>query len=155
MNKEAIKNWFKQKDNLLLFLVIFGAFIFRLIFFLQTYNQPVWWDEGEYLSMAKSFVYGIPFDFNPQRPFLLPAFIAGIFAIGLGEAAARFITVVLPSLGAVIAMYFLGKEMYDKKVGIIASFLLAVFWVAERLVLETDLGFGGDGQMKMVVVISC
>ena len=126
--KTRIKSWFKNHYNLLLIAVILVSFIIRLIFFLKTANQPVWWDEGEYLSMAQSFISGIKFDFNPQRPVLYPALLALLMLFKVGEPGLRLITVFLPSLLSVAAMYYLGKTLYNEKVALISAFLLGVSW---------------------------
>jgi len=126
--KEKIKSWFKDRYNILFLVILLAAFIIRLYFFIQTYNQPVWWDEGEYLSMAKSFAQGIPFNFNAQRPPLFPALVAALFLFNASEAVVRFLLALLPSLGLVIVTYYLVKSLYNEKTALIASSLLAFYW---------------------------
>ena len=128
--KQKIRAWFQDKHNLIFLAILLAAFLIRFIFFLKTSGQPVWWDEGEYLSMAKSFAFDIPFNFNPQRAPLFPAVAAFVMLLGLGEAALRFITVLLPSLGLVLLAYLFGSALYNKKVGLIFAFLNAIFWIA-------------------------
>ena len=70
--RESIEKFLRNKHNLMLLGALLIAFVIRLYYFIQTYNQPLWWDEAEYMSMAKNILYGIPFDFNPQRPILFP-----------------------------------------------------------------------------------
>src|SRR3989344_3270111 len=124
--REFIERFLRDKYNLMFLGVILIAFIIRFYYFIQTYNQPLWWDEAEYMSMAKNILYGIPFDFNPQRPILFPLLIS--LFLWLGEGAVRFFISFLPSLGIVIVTYLLGREIYNKEVGLIASFIMAVFW---------------------------
>lgn len=126
--EEAIINWFKKPDNAVLIGIITLAFVVRLYHFIITLNQPLWWDEAEYLAASKHFAFGIPYVVNPQRP---PFFqmIAGFFLkIGLGEPSIKFFLVLIPSVFLVWAVYLLGKEMYNKKIGLIASFLTALSW---------------------------
>ena len=139
--KFSIESWIKDKYNLTFLIIIIAAFVIRLIFFIKTMNQPIWWDEGEYLSMAKSFATGIYFNFNPQRPFLYPLFVAFLYLFKASEPIVRFITVLLPSLGAVIVSYFLGKDLYNKKTALIFTSIMAVFWVSlfNTTRLHTDM----------------
>ena len=124
--RSKIENFLRDKYNLMFLGVLLVAFIIRLYYFFYTYNQSLWWDEAEYMSMANNILYGIPFDFNPQRPILFPLLIT--LFLWIGEGAVRFFIVFLPSLGVVILTYLLGKEIYDKKVGLIASFIISIFW---------------------------
>ncbi|HLC63185.1 MAG TPA: glycosyltransferase family 39 protein [Candidatus Nanoarchaeia archaeon] len=128
--KEKFKNWFKESHNLIFLGILAAAIIIRIIFFLKTMNQPVWWDEGEYLAMAKSFAHNIPFNFNAQRGPLFSLVVASLFIIDASEPVVRFIAVVIPSLLVVVASYFLGSALYSKKTGLIFAFLNAVFWVS-------------------------
>lgn len=125
--RDKLENFLRDKYNLMFLGIILIAFIIRLYYFIHTYNQPLWWDEAEYMSMAKNILYGIPYDFNPQRPILFPLLIS--LFIWLGEGFVRFFISFLPSIGIVILTYLLGKEFYDKKVGLIASFIISVCWV--------------------------
>jgi len=124
--RDRVEHFLRDKYNLMLLGVLLIAFVIRLYYFIQTYNQPLWWDEAEYMSMAKNILYGIPFDFNPQRPILFPLLIS--LFLWIGEGAVRFFIVFLPSIGIVVMTYLLGKEFYDKKVGLISAFIISVFW---------------------------
>jgi len=125
--RNKIESFLRNKYNLLFLGIILLAFMIRLYYFIYTYNQPLWWDEAEYMSMAKNILYGIPYDFNPQRPILFPLLIS--LFLWMGEGVVKFFIIFLPSLGSVIVTYLLGKELYNKKIGLIASFIMAVFWV--------------------------
>ena len=125
--RNKLEGFLRNKYNLMFLGIILIAFVIRLYYFIYTYNQPLWWDEAEYMSMAKNMLYGIPYDFNPQRPVLFPLLIS--LFIWLGEGAVRFFISFLPSLGVVVMTYLLGKEFYDKKVGLIASLVISVCWV--------------------------
>ena len=124
--RNKIEHFLRDRYNLMFLGIFLIAFIIRVYYFIYTYNQPLWWDEAEYMSMAKNILYGIPFDFNPQRPILFPLLIS--LFLWLGEGAVRFFISFLPSLGIVIVTYLLGREIYNKEVGLIASFIMAVFW---------------------------
>ncbi len=123
-----IKDWLKDKDNLIFLGILLLAILVRLYFFISTLNQPVWYDEADYLSTAKHWASGINYNINPQRPILLPFLESIFFNLGGGESLIRFFLVLLPSIGVVILTYMLGKKLYNKKIALIASFIMSVFW---------------------------
>ena len=57
MDLNKIRGWILENK---IFLIVLGIGIFlRLYYLFLTYNQPLWWDEAEYLLMAKYFAgYG-------------------------------------------------------------------------------------------------
>jgi len=126
--KEAVVNWLKKPSNLLLIAILIFAFCIRLYYFNMTAGQALWWDEAEYMSTAKHWAFGVPYDLNPQRPPLFQFLAALAFMIGLGEQFIKFAFTLLPSVLLVFVIYLLGKEMYNKKVGLIAAFLGAISW---------------------------
>ncbi len=129
MDKETIKNWLKNPLNLVLVGIVIFAFIVRLWYFLKVGNQTIWFDEGEYLTLAKEWAFGYPnYLPNPQRPPLFQFLGAIIFMVGLGESFIRFALVLIPSTALVVFVYLLGKEMYDEKIGLVGAFLTAVSW---------------------------
>jgi len=125
--RNKLELFLRNKYNLMFLGILLLAFIVRLYYFIHTYNQPLWWDEAEYMSMAKNILYGIPFEFNPQRPILFSLLIS--LFLWMGEGAVRFFINFLPSLGVVIVTYLFGKELYNKKVALIASFIISILWV--------------------------
>ncbi len=131
---EAIRSKFnsflENKYNLAFLLVLAFAFAIRFYYFLMTKSQPVWWDESEYLGMARHWALNLYFQFNPQRMPVVPLLIAVIYKFGGGIAASKFFTSVLPSTGIVAAFYFIASKMFDKRTGLLASAMAAVFWVS-------------------------
>jgi 4-amino-4-deoxy-L-arabinose transferase-like glycosyltransferase len=125
---ERIKDWFSNPYNLLLVLIAAFALCIRLFFYFKTNGQTLWWDEAEYMSTAKKWAFGVPYDLNPQRPPLFQALSALAFIIGLSENFIKLAFVLLPSLALVIVTYYLGKEMYNEKVGVIAAALMCCSW---------------------------
>ena len=126
--KKAVINWLKKPTNLLLIAIILFAFFVRLYYFDITVDQALWWDEAEYMSAAKMWAFNVPYEMNPQRPPLFQAIAALIFILGLGEVFIKFTLTLLPSVFLIYAVYLLGKEMYNNKIGLIAAFLTAVNW---------------------------
>lgn len=124
----AAKQWVKDPFNCILVLLFVFAIGVRLYYFDLTINQPLWWDEAEYMSTAVHWAFDVPYEINPQRPPLFQLLASLIFMGGLGEQAIRFFLVVVPSICLVFAVYLLGKEMFNKKIGIIAAILTSVSW---------------------------
>ncbi len=126
---KKIGSWLEKKENRLFLGVLIFAFAVRLYFFFQTLDQAVWWDAGDYLSQAKYIGGLIKFDyiFNPRRPFFLAVLWGTLFRLGFGETMLR-ITELLFSIFGILGIYLIGKKMFNYKVGLISSFLLAIFW---------------------------
>ena len=107
-------------------LVAAGA---RLYFFDIYKNQPVWWDESEHLLMAKHIAFDTPkTGWNSGREILVPLIFSIFFKIFNSELFVRFIQVLF-SLGIVFLTYLVGKEIFDRKIGLIASFMMGVFYL--------------------------
>jgi len=128
--KDKLKSFFKNKNiyTYLLIALLLFAFILRLTYF--NVNEAVWWDGADYLTGAK--VWGqnldLNYDFNPRRPFFMSLFWAGFYKLGLGEVSLHFSEVMFSMLG-IFLVYLIGKEMFNKKVGLIAGFGMSVFWL--------------------------
>jgi len=129
--EEKIVNY--VKENWLLFVVLAFAIIVRLYYFFKVGEQPIWWDEGDYLALAKIWALDLVKPdwyehFVGLRPLLYPFVLTAFFKIGLGEMAIRFFTLLLPALGAVYLTYLLGKSMYNQYVGFAAALMTSAFW---------------------------
>ena len=59
MNKfrKFVENFLRDKNNLMFLGVLLVAFVIRLYYFVYTNGQTLWWDESEYMSMAKNIFY--------------------------------------------------------------------------------------------------
>ena len=123
-----IRHWFKNPYNLALFCVLVLAAAIRIYFLFNTAAQPLWYDEAEYMSTAKKWGLGTPYNPSPHRPPLFQLLGAFGFMFGFAEIFIKFLIVVLPSFALVYCIYLLGKEMYDEKVGLIAALLASVSW---------------------------
>ena len=129
--KDKIINWLKNPYVIIFILIILLAVILRIIVFSQTTAQGLWWDEAEYMAKAKYIAYGHDWvDFwNPHKPILLSLIAVPFFLSGIGEIGIR-ILVLLLSIAGVILIYFPVKEFFNsKKLGLFASFMLAIYWV--------------------------
>jgi 4-amino-4-deoxy-L-arabinose transferase-like glycosyltransferase len=128
--KKKILIWLKDPYNKVFLAILALAIIIRIYFLSITINQAVWWDAADYLTSAKVLANGlnIGYHFNPRRTILLPILWAVLLKLGFGELSFRILEFLLSVL-AIPGMYLLGKELFDRKVGLISSFLLAVFWM--------------------------
>ena len=126
---EKIKSWFKNPYNLAFFLIILFAIAIRLYFFILVKNQPIWWDESEFLNMAKSWASGVEYlRYDSVRPVLFSLIVALFFKISLTEFLPRVFVLVF-SVTSVIGAYYLGKELYNEKIGLLSSFFASVFYL--------------------------
>lgn len=122
--KDTLKN---KRYTIILAVILIFAFILRLKYI--SFQQPLWWDEAEYLSIAKHWAYGIPFEVSLIRPFLFSFLAAGFYKLGFGEAAFRILELLI-SLLSVFLTYVLGKKLFNPKVGLITSFIMSFFYLS-------------------------
>jgi len=133
--KEKLKRFFKDRINILLVLLISFAIIYRLFYFFKLGPQPIWWDEADYLSIAKIWATGMQHPdwfshFTGMRPLLMPIVWFIFFKAGLGEISIRFFTLLLPGIAIICFVYALGRELYGKTIGLIAGLIMSVYWVS-------------------------
>ena len=117
------------KENLPIILILVLGFAIRLYYFILTKNQTEWWDAAEYLSMASHWAFNIPFDFNPQRPPLFPLLEALFLKLGASDLFLKFVLEVIPSTLLILISYLIVKEMYNKKLALLVSFFMSIFWL--------------------------
>jgi 4-amino-4-deoxy-L-arabinose transferase-like glycosyltransferase len=78
---------------------------------------------------AKSIALGTPdTGWWYGRPILFPLISSIFFKLGLGEIGIRFIWLIM-SVFNVGLIYFLGRELFNKRVGLIASALMSVSYI--------------------------
>jgi len=130
VKEEKIKAWLFKKENLIAIGLFIFAFIFRLYYFIITKNQPLWWDEAEYMSAAKSYAGIVPYELSGRR---LPGFsmiVSLFYRVGISnEVVLRFFILLTPSLLIILLVYLILREMYkDKRIAIISTLILTVLW---------------------------
>lgn len=125
------KSFWDDKYNKWLVAILIIAAIVRIYILVIAANQPLWWDEAGYMVKTKKIVLGWQWtDFwNPHKPILLSWMAIPFYLIGIGEIGIR-IFIMLFSLFGVYMTYLVGKEYFNKKIGLIAAFLMSFFWVA-------------------------
>jgi len=127
--KEQIKTWLKNRNNLALIIVMALAFAILLYYFLATKNQPLWWDEAEYMLKAKSMALGTPSTgWWDGRPILFPFILSLLMMLGFNEISLRLLLLVI-SLASVYLIYYIGMALFQKKIGIIAAFFYSLFYL--------------------------
>src|SRR3989344_7466287 len=90
--KKGIKNfffgWVKDNYDKAFIGVLILAFVIRIAVFFITKNQPMWFDEAEYLSTAKYWA-GMASHMTDvwyyRRGFFWPLFTSLFFRVGFGE----------------------------------------------------------------------
>jgi len=133
--KEKIINWFKDPLNLTLTGILLFAFSIRLYYFILVGNQPLWWDEACYGSLARNLISGIWNGTNLIvgetliRPPLFPFLWSLLMRLNLSETISRFFLEFIPSVLSVFFVYLVGKEIFNKKTGLIAAFIFSVLWI--------------------------
>lgn len=130
MEKERLKNWLKNKNNLLLILLILFAIFLRFYYFTQTENQPLWWDESEYMAAAKSYAGIGDYHLSDIRSPLYSFTITIFYKLGISnEVFLRFLLLFLPSILLIFLVYKTISEIYtDKRIALISSLILTVLW---------------------------
>lgn len=127
--KEKLLSIFKDKFNILVLLVILFAIVIRLYYLFLANSQTLWWDEAELMLQAKHLAFGTPnTGWFPYREPLLPIIWSFFFKLGSSESFIRFIEIIF-SIIAIIFTYLLGKEIFDKKVALIATTFLSFFYL--------------------------
>ena len=133
MNKESIKNFIKK--NYLLIGILLFALIIRLYYFFITSDQCLWWDELCYGILAKNLVIHnwdnvrIILGETNIRPMFLPILWSFLMRLDMSEVVSKFILEIIPSFFVVLFTYLIGKTLYNKRIGLIASFIMAVSWM--------------------------
>ena len=106
--EEKIRGFLKDNKNKLLVILMSFAIILRLYYFFKLGEQPIWWDEGDYLAVGKGLLHGWQNQewwshFSGIRPMLMPIIWAVFFLIKSPEIWVRFFTLLVPSI---ISIYF-------------------------------------------------
>ncbi len=114
----------------ILLLVFVLAVLLRVT---NLYTLPRWdWDEGVNMNIAWNLVQGkaqmfcISYPFFPHPPLFFMILGSMLWVFGNSLMVLRALVVVY-GLCTTVLLYFLGKELFDSRVGLLASFLYAVY----------------------------
>ena len=127
---------------LLIFLVAFALRLYRLGY------QSLWYDEAVSIHLATKDLLGLTQhtarDIHPPLYYYLLHF--WVRAAGTSEFSAAFLSLVFGIL-LVAACYRLGTELYDRRVGLLTAFLVAVspfnLWYSQEIRMYTLGAFLG------------
>lgn len=119
---------FVKYDHLFLIVLLIAAYLR----FSNGYVANLWPDEARD-AYDGYFLYKSPLDFlhipSAMHPPVFPYLIMlSYFVLGFGEGAARTVAPLMGTLG-VAALYLWGSRIFNKKVALLASLLLATFWL--------------------------
>ncbi len=122
--------WVKDNYDKIFLSILLLAFIIRIWVFFKTMNQPLWWDEADYLSAAKRWGLGLNIRdiWYYRRGFLFPLASSLFYMAGLGELGIRVLEVLL-STGFILVSYFLIAKMFDKKLALLSCIGLTFSWI--------------------------
>jgi len=123
-----IKKWFSNPYNSALFALIIFSLVIRIYFLIKTSSQPLWWDEADYVNLAKSLISSLDYPFDPVRQPLFPLIFAFFFKIYPSEIFLRLFMILI-STSSVVGAYYLGKKAYDEKTALISSFFISVSYI--------------------------
>jgi uncharacterized membrane protein len=112
----------------MIYLILILGSLLRLI----SLNQSLWLDEGTTALVAKMslgniFTKFLPGDFHPPLYYLILKYWT--LLVGNSEIALRAPSIIF-GLGTIILTYFIGKKLFDKKVGLLAGALMATSGLA-------------------------
>jgi len=126
MENNKTPNWIKRNWEILTILLV--ALVIRIYYFVMTQASPLWYDESVYMLMSQRFAFGTTYIFGPVRQVLFPFIISLFYRISTTEFLPRLFILVL-SMFSIYGMYLLGKELFNKRVGLISSFLMSIFYL--------------------------
>ena len=137
MTKKILQNLEPYNTLILLTIIILIGAYFRLVGLI---DQSYWLDElysADFSNPSRSFSSMLLITLNDVHPPLYQSLLWVLYKIfGYNEFVGRGFSAAAGIL-SIIAIYFLGKELFNKHVGVIASFLLAINYFAIYYSLET------------------
>ena len=128
--KQKILNWLKNKYNLIFLAILIFAIAVRLYYLDITIDQPLWWDESDYMAYAKTIAgFSSHWTVTGAHSSIFPYLAAFFFKFGSSEAIVKFFLEIIPSILIVLLTYKITVLMYsDKRIALISSFLMATLW---------------------------
>ena len=124
--KDRLIEWIKNPYSIA-FLIILALGIAIRLKYLFINGTGIWWDEIGWLQAGQILAGMSPAAFEAAKAPLFPLLESFIFKLGGGENFIRFFLVFIPSIGVMIGAYILGKEIFNKKVGLITMAIVTVF----------------------------
>lgn len=134
--EEKIKELSKwEKAAILVFIFAFGI---RLAY----YQHGLWIDEGNQLDKARDLIKG---DFRiTRRPFYYLLLLFSLVISGFSTSGAELLIILMGS-GTVFLTFLIGKEIFNEKVGLFSSLLLATqplhWFLSPRVLSDVPVTF--------------
>lgn len=117
----TIVNWFKIRENILIFSLVLGALLLHLVLIDFTLQARL--DEHYYVPEAQSIIHERAI-LHPEHPSVAKLFIAsGILIFGDNPWGWR-IPSVLFGIAAIVFFYLICRRFAEKRVALLASFFL-------------------------------
>ena len=137
-----IKDFFR--NHWLIILIVFVSLVCHLVFFFDWHQ--VWWDSGVYIGMGKFiFSLGKIGLWEHIRPLSWPIILGFIWKLSLPVVFFGKVIQLLMFLSSVILVYLIGKKIYSKSAGLLASSFLAastiLFFLSFHLYTEIPAMF--------------
>jgi len=128
--KELVKNWLKDKHNLFFIGIVILTILIGGYYFSLTKNQPLWWDESDYLAYAKNLAgYNVDWIVTKDHNSLFSYIVALFFILKFSEPLTKFFVEFIPYVLVIVLIYLVAGLMYkDKRIALISSILFAVQW---------------------------
>lgn len=125
-----LSSWIKDDYDKYFVYILLAAFAIRILIFVKTLNQPLWWDGADYMSAAKRLGLGLNIQdiWYYRRGFLFPLISAPFFALGFGETGVRLLEVFF-STGFIFVSYLFMTRFVEKKIALLASICLSFSWL--------------------------
>lgn len=89
-------------------------------------NADLWWDSSVYLGMGK-YIYssGESGLYEASRPLVWPLILGAFWKFGLDATFFGRLAVLIFGIGTIICTYLIAHELFNKRMALLASFLLA------------------------------
>ncbi|MEM3112794.1 MAG: glycosyltransferase family 39 protein [Candidatus Pacearchaeota archaeon] len=128
--KEKLKTFLRDKHNLFFIFILIFAIVIRLYYFSLTKNQPLWWDEADYMAYAKNLAgYPTHWIITDQHISFFPYIASLFYRLNLSEIIMKFVLELIPSIAIVLLVYAICLILYkDKRIALISMFLSAVLY---------------------------
>jgi hypothetical protein len=128
---------------------------FTLLLALPTLTYPLGRDQGEFATIGRGLLEGrIPYRdlWNPKPPAVFYLYAAAMSLFGRSTEALRALDLVFMP-GMMLGLYWLGLRLFNRRVGLWAALLLAVFYFSETFWTLTQ----NDGLvlLPMILAVAC
>jgi len=128
--KKFFFGWVEDNHDKIFIGILILIIAIRFYYFWITKDQPLWFDEADYLSIAKGYAGIVDYKISAIRLPGFPLLASIFFIVGISnEVVLRFFLTFIPSILMIILFYILMREMYlDKRIALISTIILGVLW---------------------------